>query len=146
MKDPSADYRREVEFALAAIGPDAKAAVPVLVEHMTSDDPKVRYTACYALGKIGPAAAEAVPKLRENIKSDDKFLKVASVWALLHIQPEDNPIKVLAVPLLTKALANMTSGLSNKRPVFSLKFPPGTSGGGMLVTSAFVREAMTNVQ
>jgi HEAT repeat protein len=104
LKDPDPDYRREVEFALAAIGPDAKAAVPALVEHMTSDEPKVRYTACYALGKIGPAAADAVPKLRENINSDDKFLKVASVWALLHIQPEDNPLRVLAVPLLTKAL------------------------------------------
>jgi HEAT repeat protein len=104
LKDPDADYRREVEFALAAIGPDAKAAVPALVEHMTSDEPKVRYTACYALGKIGPAAAEAVPKLRDNIKSDDKFLKVASVWALLHIEPEDNPTRVIAVPLLTKAL------------------------------------------
>lgn len=104
LKDPSPDYRREVEFALAAIGPDAKAAVPVLVEHLTSDDPKVRYTACYALGKIGPAAAEAAPKLRENIKSDDKFLKAASVWALLKIQPLDQQLKLLAVPVLTKAL------------------------------------------
>jgi len=104
LKDPDPDYRREVEFALAAIGPDAKAAVPALIEHMTSDDPKVRYTACYALGKIGPAAADAVPKLRDNVKSDDKFLKLASVWALLHIEPEDNPLKILAVPLLTKAL------------------------------------------
>lgn len=74
------------------------------VERMTSDEPKVRYTACYALGKIGPAAADAVPKLRDNIISDDKFLKLASVWALLHIEPEDNPIRVMAVPLLTKAL------------------------------------------
>ncbi|HEY2826081.1 MAG TPA: HEAT repeat domain-containing protein [Pirellulales bacterium] len=104
LKDPNPDYRREVEFALAAIGPSCQAAVPALVEHMTSDDPKVRYTACYALGKIGPAAKDAVPKLRENINSDDKFLKVASVWALLQIQPEDNPLRVLAVPLLTKAL------------------------------------------
>ncbi len=104
LKDPDPEYRREVEFALAAIGPDAKEAVPALVEHMTSDDPRVRYTACYALGKIGPDAKEAIPKLRDNIKSEDKFLKVASVWALLHIQPEDNPLKVLAVPLLTKSL------------------------------------------
>ncbi|HEY2759857.1 MAG TPA: HEAT repeat domain-containing protein, partial [Pirellulales bacterium] len=104
LKDPDPEYRREVEFTLAAIGQDAKAAVPALIDHMTSDDPKVRYTACYALGKIGPAAAAAVPKLRENIKSDDRFLKVASVWALLHIQPEDDPLKILAVPLLTKAL------------------------------------------
>jgi HEAT repeat protein len=104
LKDPDPEYRREVEFAIAAIGPDAKAAVPALIDHMANDDPRVRYTACYALGKIGPDAKEAVPKLRDNIKSEDKFLKAASIWALLRIQPEDNPLKVLAVPLLTKAL------------------------------------------
>ena len=34
LKDPNADYRREVGVALAAIGPDAKAAVPALIEHL----------------------------------------------------------------------------------------------------------------
>ena len=29
LKDPNPEYRREVEFSLATIGPDAKAAVPV---------------------------------------------------------------------------------------------------------------------
>jgi HEAT repeat protein len=106
LKDPDPAYRQEVEFALAAIGPEAKAAVPALLEHMidSKEEPKDRYTACYALGKIGPAAAVAVPALRQNMAGDDKFLKVASVWALLHIQPEDRPLKALAVPLLAKAL------------------------------------------
>jgi HEAT repeat protein len=104
LKDPDPDYRRGVEFTLAAIGPAAKSAVPALIEHMTSDEPRVRYTACYALGKIGPDAAAAIPKLRENITSDDKFLKAASVWALLHIEPADKALQTMAVPVLTKAL------------------------------------------
>ena len=106
LSDPDPAYRQEVEYALAAIGPESKAATPELLKHMTDakEDPKVRYTACYVLGKIGPGAAAAVPALQENLKSDDKFLKVASVWALLHIQPEDRPLQALAVPLLAKAL------------------------------------------
>ena len=106
LSDPNPAYRQEVEYALAAIGPESKAATPELLKHLADakEDPKVRYTACYTLGKIGPGAAAAVPALQENLKSDDKFLKVVSVWALLHIQPEDRPMKVLAVPLLAKAV------------------------------------------
>ncbi|MCC7086125.1 MAG: HEAT repeat domain-containing protein [Pirellulales bacterium] len=105
LNDPSADHRQEVEFALAAIGPDAKEAVPALVKALGDPDPKVRYTACYALGKIGPGANEAAAVLQNNAKnSDDKFLKIASLWALLRIRPHDQPLKVLAVPLLIKAL------------------------------------------
>jgi HEAT repeat protein len=106
LKDPDAAYRREVEFTLAAIGPGAKAAVPALIERLTDEkeDPHVRYTAIYALGKIGPAASAAIDPLRKNFASDDKFLKIASVWALLHIQPEDKPLQVMAIPLLIKAL------------------------------------------
>ena len=106
LSDPDPAYRQEVVYALAAIGPESKAAAPELLKHLTDakEDSKVRYTACYALGKIGPGAAEAVPALRQNLVSDDKFLKVASVWALLRIQPEDRPLKALAVPLLAKAL------------------------------------------
>jgi HEAT repeat protein len=105
LKDPQADYRREVEFALAAIGPDARAAVPALVKEMDEDeDPKVRRTACYALGKIGPDAADAVGALRKQMESDDAFMRVASLWALLQIQPKDQPLRRLAVKPLTKAL------------------------------------------
>ncbi len=106
LKDPGADYRREVEFTLATIGPDAKGAVPALVKEMQEDsDPRVRHTACFALGKIGPAASDAVPALRKNLESDDKFLKVASLWALLKIEPNDQPIKTLAVKPLAEVLA-----------------------------------------
>jgi HEAT repeat protein len=57
------------------------------------------------LGRIGPAAKDAAPALQKIVKSsDDKFLKVAGVWALLRILPTDQPLKVLAVPLLAKAL------------------------------------------
>jgi HEAT repeat protein len=104
LKDPSPEYRHEVEFALGAIGPDAKAAVPALIKEMQDEDPRVRRTACYALGKIGPAASEAIPTLQKNLTSDDKLLKLASIWALLRIEVGDQPIQKMAIEPLTKAL------------------------------------------
>jgi HEAT repeat protein len=105
LSDADSNHRQEVEFALAAIGPDAKEAVPQLIKALKDPEPKVQYTACYALGKIGPGATDAVAALQESAKtSEDKFLKVASLWALLKIKPTDAPLKVLAMPLLIKAL------------------------------------------
>ena len=104
LKDPDAEYRREVCFALAAIGPDAKGAVPALVKALSDKDEGVRHVATYALGKIGPDAAAAAPDLKKNLTGDDLFLKTASVWALVCIQPKDLDFRAKAVPILTKAL------------------------------------------
>jgi HEAT repeat protein len=107
LKDDDSQHRREAAFALAALGPDAKDATPVLIEVMTSDEePSVRHAAIYALGKIGPAAAAAKEALNKNMESDDKFTKVASVWALLQIQPTDKALHVVAVPLFMGAVEN----------------------------------------
>ncbi|MCH5372501.1 MAG: HEAT repeat domain-containing protein, partial [Planctomycetes bacterium] len=97
-------FRREAQMALAAIGPDAVAAVPVLIESLASDDREVRGSACYALGKIGPAAAEAVPALQSRLNELEDSDKVAIVWALLNIKPDDEEIATRAVPILVGAL------------------------------------------
>jgi HEAT repeat protein len=97
-------FRREAQMALAAIGPDAAAAVPVLVQSLASDDREVRGSACYALGKIGPAAAEAVPALQARLNELEDSGKVAFVWALLSIQPDDEALAATAVPMLVGAL------------------------------------------
>jgi len=120
LDDTDPEYRREVEFALAAIGPDAKEAVPALIKHLGTEETRVRYVACYALGNIGPAAKDAVPALQKNLQGDDKFLKMASVWALLHIQPEDKPLKVAAVPLLVAALKDAETDLAKEEAAIAL--------------------------
>ena len=45
---------------LSRIGPEAKGAVPVLIEALHDYDPKVRYCSAKALGKIGAAAKVAM--------------------------------------------------------------------------------------
>lgn len=97
------EFRSQVQLALAAIGPAAKAAVPELVNSLASDDEAVRGTACYALGRIGPAAQEALPALRQRLRDRGDADKVAVVWALLKIQPTGR-LSRIAAPILIQAL------------------------------------------
>jgi HEAT repeat protein len=97
-------FRRQAQVALAAVGPEAKDAVPVLIDSLASDDQEVRGTACYALGKIGAGAAEAVPALEKHLEGSDGASHTAAVWALLQIRPGDQALEAKAVPLLVKAL------------------------------------------
>lgn len=98
--------RSDAAFAIAAIGPDAKAAVPALEKLMgdESADAAVRYTVAYALGKIGPAAVAAEPLLRKLVDSDDDLLATVSAWAALQIKPGDADLFAAAVPKLRRAL------------------------------------------
>ncbi len=102
--DDDVQFRREVQFALAAIGPGARAAVPVLIRSMSSQDRDVRASASFALGKIGPAARAAVPELRQKLRSESPIEKLSGILALLQIQPGDRRLARVAAPMLLKAL------------------------------------------
>ncbi len=97
-------FRRQAQLALAAIGPEAKDAVGVLIESLASDDREVRGTACYALGKMGPAAAAAVPALQQRLQAADGAAHTALIWSLLKIRPGDADLEKTVVPLLVQAL------------------------------------------
>ena len=96
--------KQEIQFALGAIGPASKPAIPKLIESLSSKSPEVRYSACYALGRIGPAAKAAVPKLKALLGARDEFDRLAGVWALIRVEPGNSEIQALAIPLLTKTL------------------------------------------
>ena len=58
------------ESLLSHLGPNAKAAVPELIEAFKKY-PDYRGSIADALGNIGPAAREAIPALREALLLDD---------------------------------------------------------------------------
>ncbi len=60
------DVRREVLFALAAIGPDSVRATPVLEKELTDPNAANRAVAAYALGKIGRGAKAAAKPARRT--------------------------------------------------------------------------------
>jgi HEAT repeat protein len=106
LADPDPDYRREVQLALAAIGPGAAPATDALVKSLNADkqNDRVKYTACVALGRIGPKAAAALPSLEKGLKSDDPVMRLASMWAIFRIKPGDKAVAAAAVPLLITGL------------------------------------------
>jgi HEAT repeat protein len=82
--------------ALAEIGPAAKAAVPELIECLTSDTRYVVTSSAKALGKIGPDAVSAVPALTAQLKdSDDHYTRVCIARALWRIKRSDESLPVL---------------------------------------------------
>jgi HEAT repeat protein len=69
--------------ALGWIGPEAKAAVPALIDALDDTEGLVQFQAAVSLGLMGEAAGEAVPALTEALSNapcppaDREFL-----WAL----------------------------------------------------------------
>ena len=99
MKDESWGTRCSVAEALGLIGPDAKDAVPALVEakeavplivrSLKDDyDPNVRVAAAEALGEIGSEATEAVSALVEALEDYDSEVGQRAAKALKKIKGE----------------------------------------------------------
>jgi HEAT repeat protein len=103
--DSSPDLRREALFVLAAVGPDAAPATPIVVKVLENDpSPEVRHAAVFALGQIGPAARMAGPALHKTLQSSELPLASVSAWALAKIGDEDDATAKKSLPLLTAAL------------------------------------------
>ncbi len=65
LRDPDVNVRMMAANAIAALGPDARRAIPDLVAAASAanEDVQVLRAAASALGAIGPEAAEAIPTL-----------------------------------------------------------------------------------
>ncbi|MBI2480267.1 MAG: HEAT repeat domain-containing protein [Planctomycetia bacterium] len=74
------EFTREANFALSAIGPGAKDAIPSLVKALASSDEGVAASAAYALGKIGADARAAVPALQRAEGGESVVVQAASVF------------------------------------------------------------------
>lgn len=81
----------EVADALGAIGPDARMAVPALVNRLDKGNDAFYRNYCNALEQIGPAAAEAIPVLTNFFYDSDKYsiLAVAAVCAIASKPPAE---------------------------------------------------------
>jgi hypothetical protein len=95
LKHPEPDMRKLAASALGRIGPEAREAVPVLIQALSdtaagessayqAPDP-VCCVAAEALGKIGPDAEAALPAL-EKLLSDGSWGKEAAAAAIVKIR------------------------------------------------------------
>jgi HEAT repeat protein len=76
------DIRWRAELALGKIGPDARKAVPKLIELLKNPDHILRRGAATALAGIGPSAKDAVPSLKAVLDDKDENVRWRAIQAL----------------------------------------------------------------
>ena len=107
VSDENAFVREAAARALGEFGPDAKTAVPALVERL-KDDRNVRWRTVLTLGKIGPAAIAAFQPLIETLKDQDRNVRWAAAEALEKIDPE------VAADAVSRATADRPTKVNDK--------------------------------
>lgn len=85
------DLRREAIRAIAALGPGARDALPVLTRATRDEQEEVRFWAVEALRKLGPLARPAVPALLVVLTDDTRRVQVAARAALEAVGPSAMP-------------------------------------------------------
>ncbi|MBX9790047.1 MAG: HEAT repeat domain-containing protein [Pirellulales bacterium] len=106
LADERPEVRREVLFALAAVGTDTKA-IPVLLKSLGDPAEDVRHAAAFALGRMGPTAKAAIAPLKEHLENHgDDVLCLVCAWALVQIDPAGKDTAKIALPHLIEGLSS----------------------------------------
>ena len=83
-------------LGLAALGAEARPAVPALITLLNSETGAVRFAAFQSLGALSPAAGDALPVLRTHLKDPSPEVQFGAVLALeLVRQSPDRVVPVL---------------------------------------------------
>lgn len=118
------DMRREAVRAIAALGPGARVALPVLLRATRDDTEEVRFWSVEAIRRIGPGARQAVPALLAVLTDDVRRVQLLARTALEAVGPA-------AVPALLPALRNPDPWVrANAAEALGAI---GASGGGSVV-------------
>ncbi len=107
----SEDSQEATARALAFIGRDAEAAVPVLLQGASNAPTLVRAASIYALGEIQTSAELVVPVLINSLKDSDIYVRAAAADALAKFGIKSEAAKP-AVPALVNALSDTNESLN----------------------------------
>ena len=102
-KDARVRVRGRAIMALAHIGPQDTAIVPVLIEKLRAGHPVERVASAYALGKIEPAGDDVISALQKVLRDGDIAVRYYAIGALGNIRPKakaviPNLVQVLREP------------------------------------------------
>lgn len=108
-QDISILSRQVVVSALAAVGPAAKSASPLLLQALTNSDGAVRAHAAFALGKIEAQPESVIPDLIRALRDSSPHVRLSALVTL----SEYGTNARLAVPALLEWYQNETNRPSN---------------------------------
>jgi len=91
------ELRREAIKSIAALGPAARQALPVLVRATRDENQEVRLWAVTAIRRIGPSARDATPALLTVLSDDARPVQEAARDALEAIGPAAAPVLLPAL-------------------------------------------------
>jgi len=91
------ELRREAIRAIAALGPAASSALPVLVRAARDESEDVRFWAVTAIGGLGPEARSAAPALLTVMADDVRRVQEAARRALEALGPASTPVLLPAL-------------------------------------------------
>lgn len=110
LADPSSTVRIQGAYGLSLHGPEARPALPALVDALHSSDTLLRMQAALALGAIGPGARDAVPPLTAALDDPEWSVRRQAAMALGRIGPEAES----AAPVLRRLQHDDPNGLVRK--------------------------------
>ena len=78
---------------LGRMGPEAREAVPTLLQLLHEESAQDRKLAAWTLGYIGQGAVEAIPALRVALRDSNEGVRQMAREALEKISPSGTPVR-----------------------------------------------------
>jgi len=114
--DAKSLVRARAAEALGGMGPDAKGAVPSLIQAAKQNDLQLRRVALNTLAGIGPEAKAAVPFLIEALKDRDQDVRFNAMAALGAIGTEAKSAIPNLVEIMGQQLEKINKALAKGTP------------------------------
>jgi HEAT repeat protein len=109
---------------LARLGPEARSALPALIEVLSSKSALVRESALTALARIGTDAKEAIPAITRSLEDVEYPVRVQAINALGQMGPEagsarkqlQHLVKYDPIPQVREAATKLLKKLDSDQP------------------------------
>jgi len=102
MTNPSVDYRRVAAQELGGIGPNARPAIPVLLQALSQTNIMLVATIPRTLKSLGVPAGTFLPIMKEHLKTTDETILFNVAARILEIDPADDDAQQVLIALIKK--------------------------------------------